>query len=358
MNSRTPLYTHLIEQFGWSIIRLGFRSKVPIKGESPLYHSIEKHDLKTVLDHYGNLGIMGGEISGIVIVDLDSYRSVKWAQNNLPETPLRQCTHKGEHWIYRLPPEIKIGPKVGKEIPGEEGLKIDLRGETSYAVGPYGLHPDGGLYEPMTDWTKVDLADVPELPKVLHPEPEPPRQENVLRLVTRRQPVLNERDRLRDRLDFFLSRYAKPSIEGQEGQCALFHAVCSALSPGWGDEHLIADCIARWDQAYSVPPWGREVTDKMVNRCLSRFWNGECLPFKGDFPEDEPKHYKPSESQVRSFLNEYYETGVDGLPAANPQRPDRGGSPTHPGPPRDGDSARIVGHLRRLLREIPGSDIQ
>lgn len=359
MVDRTHLYRHLVESWGWSIILLGYRSKIPTKGESPKLRAIEKRSLQSVIDWRGNLGVMGGEISQVVIVDLDSDRSVQWAREALPETPLIQTTNKGQHWFYRLPNGLEVRPKVKVPIEGHEGLEIDLRGEESYVVGPWCLHPDGGLYEPVGDWLTVDLADVPELPEVLHPAPEV-RQERIVRFTP--PPMPSEMDQLERRLRNCLDK-CSPSIEGQGGQNVLFSTICWVLDIGWGDVNLISRCVADWDAANSSPPWGAAYVRDMVERCVARFWSGYCDPLRPSEFKQRPTYYAPTKLTIERFMDEYEHDPkrgstrgrVDGIPSATAATGDRGNEPPDPGPQKNVYSPVPLDTLSRLLREIPGS---
>lgn len=351
MVNRAHLYRHLVENWGWSIILLGYRSKIPTKGESPKLRAIEKRHIQSVIDWRGNLGVMGGEIGGVVIVDLDSDRSVQWARETLPETPLIQTTNKGQHWFYRLPVGLEVRPKVKVPIEGHEGLEIDLRGEESYVVGPWCIHPDGGLYEPVGDWLTVDLADVPELPKVLHPAPEVRPAGKIVFLHRSKTVFAGERQRLQSRLEAYLSK-CDPSIEGQGGQNVLFSTICRVLDIGWGDTDLISRCVADWDAANSSPPWGQDYVRDMVSRCVQRFWSGHCEPLKASDYKPRPTYHAPSKLKIEEFLKN--ERRLETITA----KPFEGRSgervESDPGAGGHGGLAGSECTLSRLLREIPG----
>ena len=66
--------------------------------------------------------VTGGQVS---VVDLDTPEAIQYAQENLPPTPLKQSTPRGEHWFYGpMPPDVTISAGEG----------IDIRGPGGYVV--------------------------------------------------------------------------------------------------------------------------------------------------------------------------------------------------------------------------------
>jgi hypothetical protein len=110
--------------------------------------------LQTQLEAQGGeagLAIVCGEVSGIVAVDLDDDSAVAWAKTNLPETPWRTKTGRGEHWFYQL-------PDGWKPPPGPLPYKGQLQAAGRYVVAPGSIHPDTGRpYEALGDWTRRKL---------------------------------------------------------------------------------------------------------------------------------------------------------------------------------------------------------
>jgi hypothetical protein len=102
-----------------------------------------------------NIGIVTGEISGVVVVDFDSEEAIEWARREgLLETAL-VSTGKGIHAYYLYPSGKKIGNSVDLN-----GMKIDIRGEGGYAVAPPSIHPSGSVYK----WIrKMNLAPFPSV---------------------------------------------------------------------------------------------------------------------------------------------------------------------------------------------------
>ena len=72
-------------------------------------------------------GCRFGLVTGrqVSVVDLDTPEAIQWAQGNLPPTPLKQSTPRGEHWFYGpMPPDVTISAGEG----------IDIRGPGGYVV--------------------------------------------------------------------------------------------------------------------------------------------------------------------------------------------------------------------------------
>lgn len=106
-----------------------------------------------------NIAIVTGRVSGIVAVDLDSPKAVKFAKvNNFPLSPLSQ-TGKGYHIIYRYKDGVRNFQKRD-DLPD-----IDLRGDGGYIVVEPSIHPSGGQYRWVEGKGLDDLpfAEIPEI---------------------------------------------------------------------------------------------------------------------------------------------------------------------------------------------------
>ena len=109
-----------------------------------------------------NIGIVTGQVSGIVVVDIDGPDGVQnyKAMNKGKEivTPSVR-TGKGHHYYFKHPKNILIKNKarIAKEI--------DIRGDGGYVVAPPSIHPSGRPYE----WDAVTKnAEFAEIPKWLY----------------------------------------------------------------------------------------------------------------------------------------------------------------------------------------------
>ena len=159
MAARRPLHLlhpvervrRLVEQ-GLSVIPLPPRSKEPAANSSWTDAQLQARRLPVIIKELEPLGqdaglaIICGVVSGVVVADLDDASAVAWATENLPATPWRTKTRRGEHWFYRLP-ETWTQPS---SLPYQGQLQSTGR----YVVAPGSIHPDSGeTYEALGDWT-------------------------------------------------------------------------------------------------------------------------------------------------------------------------------------------------------------
>lgn len=135
---------------GLCLVPLEPRSKEPAttwtewqNRQMPL--SLLRRHLAQLGDDAG-LAIICGAGSGVVVADLDDESAVAWAEANLPPTPWRTKTSRGEHWFYRCPKEPL--PSTKPPWAGQ------LQGDGRYVVAPGSLHPDGHRYSCVGDWTQ------------------------------------------------------------------------------------------------------------------------------------------------------------------------------------------------------------
>jgi hypothetical protein len=156
--AETPLHDRSIEDIarrlhdeGLSLIPLVPGTKEPaIATWSELQH--ERMPLSRLRRHLKELGIdtdlaiICGRVSDLMVADLDDESAVAWAETHLPMTPWRTKTARGQHWYYRHPRE-----EIDTRNPPWKG---QLQGDGRYVVAPGGLHPDGGRYEALGDWSQ------------------------------------------------------------------------------------------------------------------------------------------------------------------------------------------------------------
>lgn len=134
-----------------------------------------------------NIGIVTGEVSGIVVVDIDprhngdkSLANLLNQHGELPKTVAASTGGGGIHFVFKWP-----GNKVvnrSNVLPG-----IDTRGDGGYIVAPPSNHASGSLYAWREGCGPQDMkpADMPDwlLELISKPKP-PPRRE---RTITRPQ---------------------------------------------------------------------------------------------------------------------------------------------------------------------------
>jgi len=88
-----------------------------------------------------NIGIVTGQISGIVVFDLDSEHAIEYAdaKGEFPDT-VKAKTGKGYH-LYMQHPGFEIRNSVNKKI------DIDIRADGGYVAAPPSIHGSGRQYE-------------------------------------------------------------------------------------------------------------------------------------------------------------------------------------------------------------------
>jgi putative DNA primase/helicase len=142
-------------------------------------HHASEHVVREWFAEPHNVAIVCGTISGIVVVDVDSNEAWRWADANLPATPMRTRTAKGQHWFYRHP---------GTPIPNRAhvgALALDVRGDGGYVVGPGSLHPSGVTYEAIGEWPAVDELPLFDPAWLASDEPALPVYARPVRYITR-----------------------------------------------------------------------------------------------------------------------------------------------------------------------------
>ncbi|MGB6191799.1 MAG: bifunctional DNA primase/polymerase [Terracidiphilus sp.] len=131
-----------------------------------------------------NIGILTGQESGLLVLDVDgedgkaSLQSLTAEHGNLPKTLCAKTgrtgadgKRKGCHYYFRLPTGAAI-----RNSAGILGKGLDIRADGGYVVAPPSLHPSGLLYQ----WLAAGqpLADVPSwlLAKLTGARPAPEMQ--------------------------------------------------------------------------------------------------------------------------------------------------------------------------------------
>lgn len=124
-----------------------------------------------------NIGIITGEASGVVVLDIDK-GSVEWWNeltqlNPLPETFTVQTGNQGLHIYFKYEPRVSKFGNMNKIL----GQNIDFRTNGGQAIFPGSIHSDTGKYyevisgyrdgegderpiiAPMPDWM-IELLDL------------------------------------------------------------------------------------------------------------------------------------------------------------------------------------------------------
>lgn len=124
-------------------------------GCSPGKHPIQRNgllaaivDLDKIAEWWNrwpdaNVAIATGEISGIVVVDVDGPEGERSAAmyGLSPDGTMSVRTGNGFHLYYRYP-DFPVKNSVRKIAPG-----LDIRGDGGYVVAPPSVHQSGRVYE-------------------------------------------------------------------------------------------------------------------------------------------------------------------------------------------------------------------
>lgn len=140
---------------GWSIIPVAKGSKVPAgKWAHAQSERASVADVHLWLAEGQNLGVVTGELSGVVVVDCDNADAVARV-TQLGHEPTPTClTGRGAHLYFRHP-----GQPVRNAVALEDG--IDVRGDGGFCVIPPSIHPSGEAYRWATGLSLEDVAPAP-----------------------------------------------------------------------------------------------------------------------------------------------------------------------------------------------------
>ncbi len=135
---------------GWSVVPAGEQAKRPIIRWQRFQHQLPTMEqLERWYKRWprANLAVVTGEISGIIVVDIDpehggteSLMALEARHGALPET-IESTTGGGGRHLYFAHP--------GREVRNRAGLApgIDLRGDGGCIIVPPSVHPSGKRYE-------------------------------------------------------------------------------------------------------------------------------------------------------------------------------------------------------------------
>src|SRR5690242_2119657 len=91
---------------GFNVVPLGIRSKItPYKWKQYQTERVTEGDLDAWYgrENERNWALLQGAISGTVTVEADDDDALRLLAERCPDTPVKQKSRKGEHWVYRHP---------------------------------------------------------------------------------------------------------------------------------------------------------------------------------------------------------------------------------------------------------------
>jgi putative DNA primase/helicase len=115
-----------------------------------------------------NVGIVLGRVSSVVVIESDSPAAEAWCAAHLPQTPMMTRSARGLHRYYRRPLGV---PDIPAHITTADGVKIEIKRDGQYVVGPGSVHPGnpalgippGHIYAEVEPWP-ASLGALPVLP--------------------------------------------------------------------------------------------------------------------------------------------------------------------------------------------------
>ncbi|WP_051618017.1 bifunctional DNA primase/polymerase [Desulfofundulus thermocisternus] len=139
---------------GWSIIPLQPRGKRPALASWQEYQSRQAtpEEITAWWDRWpdANVGVVTGQVSNLVVLDLDGLDAVNFAKRHGVPLTATVATGKGWH-VYFAHPGQPVQNAAG--LGGVKGL--DVRGDGGYVVAPPSIHPSGRVYR----WAKGRSPD-------------------------------------------------------------------------------------------------------------------------------------------------------------------------------------------------------
>jgi hypothetical protein len=148
---------------GWSVVPVVRQGKRPLV-EWTRFQS--EHPTESEVSEWwsrwsdANVGIITGQVSGLVVVDLDGADAelafTERCGGQTPHTP-RVRTGRGRHLYFRHPGGGHSAPSAVHVLPG-----VDVRGDGALVVAPPSVHRNGQHYEFEVTPEECELAPLPE----------------------------------------------------------------------------------------------------------------------------------------------------------------------------------------------------
>jgi hypothetical protein len=169
MNSQNnPFLTAALdyaERFGFSVIPCRPDKKPFLKWESYQNQKISLEEIKEWHPQYGPfmIGIVTGEISGLLVIDCDTREGYESIQELLPDSlivPTARTPRGGWHLYFLYPKDSKLTVGAGI-LPG-----VDFRGQGGYVIAPPSQNGEGKAYT-WENGLSLDEVEPPAPPDAL-----------------------------------------------------------------------------------------------------------------------------------------------------------------------------------------------
>ncbi|WP_294446955.1 DUF927 domain-containing protein [uncultured Mailhella sp.] len=136
-------------QRGWAPIPLTAHTKEPcLRGWPNVASSDEAYIRQIFTHHNGNIGIVCGKKSSLLVIDVDmpdgpaSLEQLESQLGKLPDTLSQTTGGGGKQFFFLYPAGVEIGNSVKKL-----GACIDIRANSGQVVVPPSIHPNGKQYK-------------------------------------------------------------------------------------------------------------------------------------------------------------------------------------------------------------------
>lgn len=207
-----------------------------------------------------NIGIVTGNISGVVGIDFDSEQAeVDWLESH-PHSPLTVRTGSGNaHMYYQLNSTVEVRNRV--RLGGDN---LDVRANGGYLCAPPSRHPNGKFYRWESQNDGFCLDDVPEFDPAWLAVPTPQPHDS---LGVSLSGVASEPLSYSDVIIHDPRRYIRaiPSVQGQNGSAACFRVACILLRAGFTPEEALIEML-EWNLLCAEPTWSEnELRRKIID---------------------------------------------------------------------------------------------
>ena len=165
-------YIEQYKKLGWKLI--------PLKEKIPFLKDWQNRVWDTPITYNGNIGIQTGEVSGIIVVDVDHEIFDDSVVEKTIFESITPFTRTGKGWHYYFKYLEGVRNSVAKLGPG-----IDIRSNNGYVVAPPSIHPDTHKpYEWIVPPMECPLAEFPKelYEKLQHKEYEDFHGHNIINL--------------------------------------------------------------------------------------------------------------------------------------------------------------------------------
>jgi hypothetical protein len=245
------------------VIPLASDSKRP-EGEWMQYQQKRATESDVMAWQSGNMGIVTGQISGVVVVDCESEENARWfmTYRSAGLLPGMARTPRGVHLYYRHTGSLV---KNATHIRDDHGVsRYDIRGDGGYVVAPPSV-VSGNRYQWMRPVSSV--TDLPEFRSYWRPQ----QPAQVTSKPTAKRPGQHRNISPGERRVSNGANYIKhiQAISGQDGHKNTWRAVNRLRDSGLSEAEAL-QLMLEWNETNSQPAWSASEIEWKVKDCYSR----------------------------------------------------------------------------------------